>query len=62
MEGKPMMKFFVVLFAIATIAAIPMAILAIALQSMILAYCLIGIGVMYTAAIAGLIICAIKGL
>lgn len=57
-----MMKFFVILFAIAAIAAIPMVILTIAFQSMILAYCLIGIAVMYTAAIAGLIICDIKGL
>ena len=57
-----MMKFFVVLFAIAAITAIPMAILTIVFQSMILAYCLIGIAVMYSVAIVGLIVCDSKGL
>lgn len=57
-----MMKFFVILFAATCVLTIPALILIIALQSLTIGYCLLGIAVLYCIAITGMIVCDIKGL
>ena len=57
-----MMKFFVILFAIACVLTVPALVLTIALQSMTIGYCFLGIAVLYCVAIAGMIVCEVKGL
>lgn len=62
MEDKKMMKFFVVLFAVACVLTVPALVLTIALQSLTIGYCFLGIAVLYCIAIVGMIVCDVKGL